>query len=91
MDQNEKATYSSIVSLQVAKAAVVRVAPNPSVDGKIHLKLTENTTVQLLTPDGQVLFNGPLDAGPHEINVSGKAKGIYLLRAGTTLLRVMVR
>lgn len=91
VDQNGQYSYSSVATLQIQRAAVARVVPNPSIDGKIHLQLAQNSQVQLLSPDGQMLFNGPLSAGQHELNVSGKAKGIYLLRAGVEVLRVVVR
>lgn len=91
VDVNGQYSYSAVTSLQAIKSGIARIFPNPSTDGKIHLQLTQNSNVVLISPQGAVLFNGPLSAGPQDIDVTGKPKGVYMLRAGTEVLRVVVR
>lgn len=84
-------TYSTVVILQSQKSAIASVFPNPADNGKINLRLTQSNVVLLLSPEGKVIFNGRLNEGQHQFNVEGKSKGIYLLRAGTEVLRVVVK
>lgn len=91
IDIDGNASYSTVAILHSLKSAMASVFPNPAENGKINLKLMHSTVVLLLSPDGKVIFNGLLSEGQHQFNVEGKAKGIYMLRAGTEILRVVVK
>lgn len=91
IDLDGNSTFSTVVTLQQLKTGIASVYPNPAENGKINLRLANATNVILLSPEGKVIFNGRLNEGNHQFNVDGKSKGIYMLRAGTEILRVIVK
>lgn len=91
IDIDGNASYTTVAILHSMRSAIASVFPNPAENGRINLKLMQSTVVLLLSPDGKVIFNGLLSEGQHQFNVEGKAKGIYMLRAGTEILRVVVK
>ena len=61
----------------------LRVFPNPATE-QLHLTVPEYTRlVELHTPSGRVVYSHALSPGIQQIDVSGLAGGLYLVRAET--------
>ena len=61
----------------------LRVFPNPATE-QLHLTVPEYTRlVELHTPSGRVVYSHALSPGIQQIDVSGLAGGLYLVRAVT--------
>lgn len=76
-----------------AKAAAPSLYPNPAAAGTLVRVLTPNTTELLLCDAlGRVLRHVPVGAGRAEVNTTGLAPGVYLVRAANeaTATRLLV-
>ncbi|MBN8701770.1 MAG: T9SS type A sorting domain-containing protein [Bacteroidetes bacterium] len=81
-------TYSKPVSINNAISGVVSIYPNPSLDGSITIKVSENTAIdKLVITDisGKIVFQNnsitseQTSSISNSIEVSGLAVGVYLV------------
>lgn len=81
MDRDDKAYYSQIVKINFNASGVTNVLYNYIDDGQIRVQLIKPAVIALYSHDGKLLMRKQLAAGQHAIDVSGFAKGIYLLKS----------
>jgi hypothetical protein len=82
VDKDGMAYYSGICKIAVDehKSGFALLA-NPVQKGELKVRFNNNTEVTIANTNGQVLYRQKLSSGTSNINVSGFAKGIYLLHA----------
>ena len=76
---------TNTVNLQVP---VIGLYPNPSTD-KIMIVLREKQMVSLYNTMGQLLKQEQINAGSSELDISRLGKGIYFVKAGTTVIKLI--
>ncbi len=57
-------------------------------DGYVYVATPRKVTVKLFTILGQLISEATLDAGTHRLRIS--ARGVYILKAGTSTRRVTI-
>lgn len=67
---------------------VTAIYPNPT-RGKIILVLPEKQLVSFYNTMGQLLKQETVYAGNHELDISSFAKGVYVVRAGATITKLI--
>ena len=82
MEKDGKAYYSGIRKIaQSGQNAGFLLLANPAVKGNLLVQFDTNTDIKIANVAGQVLLQQKVKSGINTINVSGFAKGIYLLMA----------
>jgi hypothetical protein len=64
---------------------------NPVTNGAIQVALGRSCNLKLYDTEGRLLWQEQASAGLELIDVSRYAKGIYLLKAGDQVEKVLVR
>jgi len=85
--------YSPVRTVALARAAGLALYPNPTKDGAVTLTGAEAGTVVTVfdTMDRQVLATTADAAGTAPLALpEGLARGVYVVRAGATALRLVV-
>ena len=75
--------------IDMASQNAFRVWPNPA-NGQINVELNESTTVELYDLTGRRLLSQPCN-GSTTINVSTLRPGLYIVKAGSEAMKVVVR
>jgi len=57
----------------------IAVYPNPAKD-KLTIKSLQKSTIEILNIQGQIILQQQIQQGKIDINISGLAKGVYILR-----------
>jgi hypothetical protein len=76
---------TNTVNLQVP---VIGLYPNPSTN-KVMIVLREKQTISLYNTMGQLLKQEQMNAGSSELDISRLGKGIYFVKAGTTVIKLI--
>ncbi|TBR20150.1 MAG: T9SS type A sorting domain-containing protein [Chitinophagaceae bacterium] len=71
-------------------AAAFMVLGNPVINGVLQFATAVDQTVQLYSLEGKLIFSKQVLAGTHFIDVQTVAKGIYLLKAGTQIEKIVI-
>jgi hypothetical protein len=91
-DLDGRETYSPIVAVQFSTAVpLVIVYNNPVTDGTLQVSLSKPCNLLLYDTEGRLLWQKQAVVGLELIDVSGYAKGIYLLKAGDQVEKILVR
>lgn len=93
-DLDGRFSYSAVSSLKFnTNDRVVQIMSNPVANGMLQIKINASvpTTVSLHSRDGKLLWLGQLSSGEHSIDVSQYAKGLYLLRTGKDVEKIIVQ
>ncbi len=76
-------SYSSIVKVVNGKTLYVTVYPNPTTQ-KAIVRINDRNligqTFTVLNADGKIIFNGIINGGENEIDLSNNAAGTYLIK-----------
>lgn len=90
-DTNRKLTYSKVVTVAWnTPGNSLAIYPNPVVGKMLSVVLEEAATVQLYDARGVMLLQQKMEKGVHQLNLSGFAGGMYLIRAGLAQQMVLV-
>jgi concanavalin A-like lectin/glucanase superfamily protein len=91
-DLDGRETYSQVVAVQFSTAApLVVVYNNPVTNGALQVALGRSCILKLYDTEGRLLWQEQASAGLELIDVSRYAKGIYLLKAGDQVEKILVR
>jgi hypothetical protein len=91
IDQDGTATYSPVVVAQLAAAATaLRVFPNPVADWLTVVAAPEASSATLFNASGKRVATVSLAGGRGQLQVNNIVPGIYLLRVGEALRRVVI-
>lgn len=92
VDKGGKSNYTSVVKVNFnSSAAGVKVLFNYVNDNKVQVQLDKAAPVALYTKDGKLLWQKKLAAGLQTVDMSGFAKGIYLLKSGNYTEKIMLQ
>jgi hypothetical protein len=68
----------------------MRVFSNPVTNGHLMVQVNEQSTLMLFDIEGKLIRRQAAVKGTMNMNVSGLAKGIYTLRAGNQVKRILI-
>jgi hypothetical protein len=66
------------------------VYPNPLTTGSLNIKLPKASTVYLYNATGELMISKQLPAGLQQLNTGTLSKGVYLLKAGDAVVKVVI-
>jgi hypothetical protein len=90
-DIDGKSGYSSIAIVNFDLAKNLTVISNPVQNGIIKFQIAREQFVNLYNSSGKLLFREKLSKGVHQVNVSGYAKGIYVLQTESERVQLLVQ
>jgi len=91
-DADGRETYSQVVAVQFTRTVpLVTVYNNPVTGGVLQVSLSKPCNLLLYDTEGRLLWEKQAAAGVENIDVAGYAKGIYFLKAGDQVEKVLVR
>ncbi|MBK7763122.1 MAG: CotH kinase family protein [Bacteroidetes bacterium] len=64
--------------------------PNPT-DGLVNIRSSYSSSIQVYTIQGKLVFEGKINEGELQINVSGWPVGVYFAKCGTSTSKLVVR
>ncbi|HEY4876937.1 MAG TPA: LamG-like jellyroll fold domain-containing protein, partial [Puia sp.] len=83
--------YSQVASVTlISPASQLIVFPNPLTTGNLNIKLPKASTVLLYNITGDLLMSKELPAGLQQLNTGRLSKGIYFLKAGDTVVKIVI-
>ncbi|MEP6749344.1 MAG: LamG-like jellyroll fold domain-containing protein [Bacteroidota bacterium] len=89
-DLDGKISFSKVVSLSfVSSALQMSVYPNPVTDGILHIQLRQSATVLIYNSAGILVKGRQLPAGSQTFDMSGLPKGVYQVKAGDEVVKVV--
>jgi len=92
VDKGGKSNYTPVVKMNFnSSTAGVKVLYNYVNDNKVQVQLDKAASVALYSQDGKLLWQKQLAAGLQTVDVSGFAKGIYLLKSGNYTEKIMLQ
>ncbi len=90
-DMDGNVNYSNIVSVLFASTtSQMIVYPNPLTTGSLNIKLPKASTVYLYNATGELMMSKQLPAGLQQLNTGKLSKGVYLLKAGDAVVKVVI-
>jgi hypothetical protein len=91
-DVDGRYSYTPIRMLSFTRAMQpFTILGNPVTNDVLTVQVNMVTSLAFYTADGKLLWQEQVNAGTKTINVSGYAKGTYLLRTITTTQRVVIQ
>jgi hypothetical protein len=92
IDLDGKYEYSAIVKLMINNTEIgMKILGNPVANGRLQLSVGAQQEVKLFSLDGKPMYQGLLQAGTNEIDVTAWPKGIYLLKSSTEVKKLIVQ
>jgi hypothetical protein len=91
-DIDGRSSFSEIRLVLITKIELpLTVLTNPVDKGLLQVKLTRPLQLSLFNSEGRLHWKKPAKPGTITIDVSGYAKGIYLLKADGTTLKIIIQ
>lgn len=82
-DVDGKNSYSKVVNVELKKAKTgISILSNPVVNGQLKLQLNQASRITIFNSQGASVLSKQLSAGVHAIDISGWAKGMYIVKSG---------
>ena len=91
IDLDAKKTYSSVEVVNYRPTGVVKVMSTLVSDGVLRLRLSTPADVSFYSAGGTLLWKKHVAAGMQRLPVHSYAAGIYFLRAGKVVEKVMLK
>lgn len=89
-DIDDVAVYSVIRSVKVSEEErSFAILNNPVSNGMLSLQVNKETAVSLYNQQGQIMLTGKLSVGNSRINISHYPNGIYLVKSGDYVVRII--
>jgi hypothetical protein len=79
---------SVVDELQTAKSEVFSLYPNPVAD-KVYLQTPDFGVVRIYNSLGQLMLERNLSSGKNELDVQHLSQGVYLVKFGSTTLKLI--
>lgn len=91
-DAEGRISYSKIVSvLNFSESRQLIVYSNPANSGSIILQLQQPNTVSLYNMNGVLVLQKNLPSGMQELDINMLSKGMYQLKAGEEVTKIMLQ
>lgn len=82
-DLDGKNSYSKVVNVELKKANTgISILPNPVVNGQLKLQLHQASRITIYNSQGASVLSKQFPAGAHALDISGWAKGMYIVKSG---------
>ncbi len=90
-DNDGKTSYSLVRSINISEGGVANVVSNYISNNGIQVRLNKPAVIYLYSRDGKLLLQKQLAEGLKTIDVSGFAKGLYLLNVSGYTEKIMLQ
>jgi hypothetical protein len=90
-DRDGRASYSQVRKINISEAGAVSVLSNYIKNNSIRVRLDKPAVIHLYSLDGKLLLQKQLAEGAQTIDVSGFAKGLYLLNISGHTEKIMLQ
>ncbi len=92
VDLDDRSSYSVIRTLTFTKSdEPFIIIGNPVINGLLIVQVNTSIRLALYTADGKLLWQEQVNAGTKNIDVSRYAKGTYLLKANSTVQKIVIQ
>jgi hypothetical protein len=89
-DLDGKQGISRIIAYTSNISEEMKVFSNPVTNGQLMVQVNEQSTLMLFNVEGKLVRRQAAAKGTINVNVAGLARGIYTLRAGTEVKRILI-
>jgi hypothetical protein len=89
-DLDGKQGTSRIIAYTSNGTGKIKVLSNPVTNGQLTVQVNEQSTLMLFDVEGKLARKQMAGKGTINISVSGLAKGIYTLRSGAEVKRILI-
>jgi hypothetical protein len=90
-DLDGELNYSEVASVTfTGPASQLIVFPNPLTTGNLNIKLPKASTVFIYNITGDLLMSKEMPAGTQQLNTGRLSKGIYFLKAGDAVVKIVI-
>lgn len=92
VDMNGSYSYSAIISV-LAKADnnLIAAVSNPVTNSRLKLSIQHATLINIYNASGSLVYSKTMAAGIQEINVTAFSKGVYLVKANSEILKILIQ
>jgi hypothetical protein len=91
-DIDGKITYSNVVSiLSTIPNTAVKILSNPIQNGLLQVQVGQVQSIVLQNAVGQIMVQKTLSQGLNNINVGNLPKGIYFVKVGNTVKKIVLQ
>jgi hypothetical protein len=92
IDIDGKSTYSNVVSiLSTIPNTAVKILSNPIQNGLLQVQVGQVQSIVLQNAVGQIMVQKTLAQGLNNINVGNLPKGIYFVKVGNTVKKIVLQ
>jgi len=92
IDIDGKSTYSNVVSiLSTIPNTAVKILSNPIQNGLLQVQVGQVQSIVLQNAVGQIMVQKTLSQGLNNINVGNLPKGIYFVKVGNTVKKIVLQ
>ena len=92
IDIDGKSTYSNVVSiLSTIPNTAVKILSNPIQNGLLQVQVGQAQSIVLQNAVGQIMVQKTLSQGLNNINVGNLPKGIYFVKIGNTVKKIVLQ
>lgn len=92
IDIDGKSTYSNVVSiLSTIPNTAVKILSNPIQNGVLQVQVGQAQSLSLQNAVGQIMVQKTLAQGLNNINVGNLPKGIYFVKVGNTVKKIVLQ
>jgi hypothetical protein len=92
IDIDGKSTYSNVVSiLSTIPNTAVKILSNPIQNGLLQVQVGQAQSIVLQNAVGQIMVQKTLSQGLNNINVGNLPKGIYFVKVGSTVKKIVLQ
>jgi len=92
IDIDGKSTYSNVVSiLSTIPNTTVKILSNPIQNGLLQVQVGQVQSIVLQNAVGQIMVQKTLAQGLNNINVGNLPKGIYFVKVGNTVKKIVLQ
>jgi len=83
IDLDGKFEFSKIIRVEFqSQSGIEKIFPNPVIQGRFYLQLSQETEVLVYSQDGKLITKQKMAAGLQSIEVSNWNKGLYWIKTG---------
>ena len=92
MDLDSRNTYSDTRTIRIGSdKSLFTILGNPVTNGALQLEVNSPHVLYLYGGDGKLLFVKQMTAGRQSIDVSGYVKGVYYLKGGQIVSKILIQ
>ena len=91
MDADGKFSYSKVIPLAVNEDAALAVYPNPVVNGRLVVALSEGSTIKVFNSTGQLVLTSQSASARRVLDVSTLPNGLYVVQVNNKSATILIQ